>query len=202
MNMTSPGPKIIIKMSSLLNVSNTRSKSEKCNPKDIEVLVDSEKQNWFKWVHVGKSLGHKHIDTSVAGLYKCEMPTRNDIKTTPHGREGWSGPKDHQNKTDKFLSVFGAMYVIIKSQKDKGKALKKHMLKDIVPLGFDARIEEIQGKHQQAITDRDNQRKALEFRNEEHQQKILKLNEEINDLIANRHVSRCGSFDNVLCFIK
>ena len=200
--MTSPGPKIIIKMSSLLNVSNTRSKSEKFNPKDIEVLVDSEEQNWFKWVHVGKSLGHKHIDTSVEGLYKCQMPTRNDIKTTPHGRGSWSGPKDHQNKTDKFLSVFGAMYFIIKSQKDKGKALKKHMLKDIVPLGFDARIEEIQGKHQQAITDRDNQRKALEFRNEEHQQKILKLNEEINDLIANRHVSRHGSFDNVLCFIK
>ena len=47
MNMTSPGPKIIIKMSSLLNVSNTRSKSEKFNPKDIEVLVDSEEQNWF-----------------------------------------------------------------------------------------------------------------------------------------------------------
>ena len=130
------------------------------------------------------------------------MPTRNDIKTTSQGRGSWSGPKDHQNKTDKFLSVFGAMYVIIKSQKDKGKALKKHMLKDIVPRGFDARIEEIQGKHQQAITDRDNQRKALEFRNEEHQQKILKLNEEINDLIANRHVSRHGSFDNVLCFIK
>ena len=35
-----------------------------------------------------------------------------------------------------------------------------------------------------------------------HQQKILRCNEEINDLIANRHVTRCGCFDNVLCFIK
>ena len=86
--MTSPGPKIILKMSSLLNVSNTKSKSENFNHKDIEVLGDSKEQNWFKWVHVGKSLGHKHIDTSVESLYKCEMPTRNDIKTTPHGRGG------------------------------------------------------------------------------------------------------------------
>ena len=123
------------------------------------------------------------------------MPTRNDIKATLHGTGGWSGSKDHQNKTDKFLSVFGTMYVII-------KALKKHILKDIVPRGFDARMEEIPGKHQQAITDRDNQIKALELTNEKHQQKILRLNKEIDSLIANRHVARRGCFDNVLCFIR
>ena len=94
------------------------------------------------------------------------------------------------------------MYVFVNSQKDNIKAIGKHILKDIVPRGFDARIEEIQEKHRQAITDRDNQIKALEFRNEEHQQKILKLNEEIDDLIKNRHVPRRGYFDNVLCFIK
>ena len=48
----------------------------------------------------------------------------------------------------------------------------------------------------------DNQMQAIEFRNEEHQQEILRLNEEINDLIANRHVACRGCFDNVLCFIK
>ena len=53
-------------------------------------------------------------------------------------------------------------------------------------------MEEIQGKHQEAITDRDNQIQAFEFTNEEHQQKMLGLNEEINDLIANRHVANCG----------
>ena len=59
--------------------------------------------------------------------------------------------------------------------------------------------------HQQAITGRDNQIQALEFTNEKerqtHQQEILRLNEEINDLIANRHVARCV-INNVLCFIK
>ena len=56
--------------------------------------------------------------------------------------------------------------------------------------------------HQQAITGCDNQTQALEFTNDAHQQQLLRLNEDINDLITNRHVSRRGGFDNVLCFIK
>ena len=43
---------------------------------------------------------------------------------------------------------------------------------------------------------------VLEFTNEEERQKILRLNEEIHDLIANRPVARRGCFDNELCFIK
>ena len=50
--------------------------------------------------------------------------------------------------------------------------------------------------------EKDNQIQALEFTNEKHQQKILRLNKEIDDLIANRHVPRRGCFDNVLCFMK
>ena len=56
--------------------------------------------------------------------------------------------------------------------------------------------------HQQAITGRDNQIHTFEFTNETHQQQILRLIEEINKLIANRHVVRRGCFDNALCFIK
>ena len=73
--MTSLGLKIIIKMSSVLNVSNDRSKSEEFNLNNTEMIVDSEEQNWFKWTHVGKFLGLKRIDTSVESLDKCEMPT-------------------------------------------------------------------------------------------------------------------------------
>ena len=113
---------------------------------------------------------------------------RNYFDPTDTTATGWSGPKDHQNKTDKFLSLPGVMYAIVKSKKDKDKALKKHILKDIVPREFDARIEEIQEKHRQAITDRDNQIQILEFRNEEHQHIILKLNKEIDDIIKNRYV--------------
>ena len=49
---------------------------------------------------------------------------------------------------------------------------------------------------------KDNQIQALEFTNEKHQQKVLELNKEIDDLIENRHIARRGCFDNVLCFIK
>ena len=52
------------------------------------------------------------------------------------------------------------------------------------------------------IEEKDNQIQGLEHTNEKHQQKILKLNEEIDDLIKNRHVARRGCFDNVLCSIK
>ena len=189
-------------MSSVLNVSNGSSKPEEFSLIGTEVLVDSEEQNWFKEAHVEKYLGLSQTEKSLVGLDKCEIRARNEFNLTHTTTTGSPGPKDHQNKTDKFLSVFGVMYVIIKSQKDKGKAFKKHILKDIVPRGLDARIEEIQGEHQQAITLCDNQIKALEFTNEKHQQKILRLNKEIDDLIASRHIARRGCFDNVLCFIK
>ena len=78
----------------------------------------------------------------------------------------------------------------------------RHILKDIVPRGLDARIEEIEERHQKAIKEKDNQIQALEFTNEKHQQKVLELNKEIDDLIENRHIARCGCFDNVLCFIE
>ena len=64
-------------------------------------------------------------------------------------------PEEDAQDHDIFISLTGALYVIVKSQKDKGKALKKHILKDIVPRGFDARIKEIQEKHRQAIEGKD-----------------------------------------------
>ena len=189
-------------MSSLLIVSNANSKSEEFSLKDIEVSVDSEEQNWFQRAHVGKFLGIENIRTSLNDLDKCEMLTRQELVPTRRSMSLCSGLKDQQNKTDKFLSFLGVMYVIVNSKKDKGKALKEHILKDIVPLGFDAKIKEVQGKHQQAIEEKDNQIQALEFTNEVHQRKILKLNEGIDDLIKSSHIPRRGYFDNVLCFIK
>ena len=124
-------------------------------PKDIEVLVDSEEKNWFKRADVGKFLGIEDIRTSLNGLEKCEMLTRQELVPTWCITPGWPGPKDEQNKTDKFLSVFGFMHIIVNSRKDKCKALKEHILKDIVARSFDARIDGIQGKHQKAIEEKD-----------------------------------------------
>ena len=166
-------------MSCVLNVSNDSSKPEEFILKDIEVFVGSKEQDWFKRAHVGKFLGLEDIQTSLNGLEKCEILTRQELIPTRRRTPGWSGPKDPQNKTDKSLSFFGVTYVIVNSKKDKGKALKGRILKDIVPRGFDVRTEEIQGQHQQAIEekdavialmnddlqDRDNQIQAIKYEN-------------------------------------
>ena len=56
--------------------------------------------------------------------------------------------------------------------------------------------------HQQVITTRNNKIKAFEFTNEEERQangqEILRLIEEVNDVIGNWHVARGGCFDNVV----
>ena len=105
------------KISSLLNVSNGSSKSEEVSLKDIQVF-DSEEQNW--WAHVGTFLGIEDIRTSLNCLEKCEILNRQELISTRRGTPGWSGPKNQQNKTDKFSSFFGVTYVILNSKKDKG----------------------------------------------------------------------------------
>ena len=113
------------------------------------MFVDSEEQNWLKQANVGKFLGLEDIRTSLNDLENCEILTRQELVPTQRSTLGWSGPKDQQNKTDKFLLVYGVMYVIVNSRKDKGKAIKEHILRNIVSCGFDARIKEIQGEHKQ-----------------------------------------------------
>ena len=54
----------------------------------------------------------------------------------------WSGPKEQQNKTDVFLSVYGVMHVIINTRKERGKELKEFILKDIIPRGLNEKIKQ------------------------------------------------------------
>ena len=82
---------------------------------------------------------------------------------------------------DVFIDLDSAIEIAVRSKKPKAVALVKWLTKK--------GVEKIQEDHQQAITGRDNQIQALEFMNEEHQHEILRLNEEINDLIVNRHVA-------------
>ena len=63
-----------------------------------------------------KFLGIEDIRTSLNGLEKCDILTRQDLIPTRLGTPGWSGPKDQQNKTHKFLSFFGVMYDMINQE--------------------------------------------------------------------------------------
>ena len=85
---------------------------------------------------------------------------------------GWSGPKNQQNKTDKFLSLTGTLYVLVDSGKSKRKVLKEQILKYLIPSGFDARIAEIQEeRHQreaqlyQTITEFGNRIQGIQYQN-------------------------------------
>ena len=89
-----------------------------------------------------------------------------------------------------YINEEGMNELVFRSQQHKAKNFRKHFCNVIFP------------RTQQAITGRDNQIQTLEFTNEEERQEILSLNEEVTDLMANRHVTRCGCFDNVLCFMK
>ena len=110
-------------------------------------------------------------------------------------------PKDSQ-KYDIYINEEGMYEIVFSSQQPKAKDFRRHCCNVLFPHFRQQLTNKIQEEHQQAIEEKDNQIKALEFRNEEHQHKILKLNKEIDDLIKNRHVALRGCFDNVLCFIK
>ena len=141
-------------MSYVFNVSNGSSKSEEFSLKDIEMFVDNKEENWFKRAHVVKFLGLVHIHRSTARLADEDQKTRAFLKVGG-GCLDATPPREDVQDHDIFISLTGVLYVVVNSQKDKGKAIKKHILKDIVPCGFDVRIEEIQEKHQQPIKEKD-----------------------------------------------
>ena len=99
-------------------------------------------------------------------------------------------------KYDTYYINEGGMYdIVFSSQQLKAKDFRKHCCNEFFPHFRQQLTKRMKEEHQQAIEEKDNQIQA-------HQHKILKLNKEIDNLIQNRHVSRRGYFDNVLCFIK
>ena len=85
----------------------------------VETLVDSNGNPWFKRAHIEKFLDLPQIVNSLQKLDKSEICTRADFGATISITNGWSGPKDQQNKTDVFLSFYGVLHVIIESRKER-----------------------------------------------------------------------------------
>ena len=99
---------------SLLNVFSAINKPEEFSLNDIEVVVDSEGENWLKRVHVGKYLGLAKILMSVEGLDKREIRARHEFGSICVSY--CAGTKDQQNKTDIFILRKGVKYVISRSR--------------------------------------------------------------------------------------
>ena len=88
--------------------------------------------------------------------------------------------------------MYGILFL---SRQPKAKDFRRHCYNVFFPHVWQKLTKKIQEEHQQAIPDCDNQIQA-------HQQKILRLNQKIDDLIKKRHVACLGYIDDVLCFIK
>ena len=167
----------------------------------IETLFDDQNQPLFKITDFEKYLGIWYTRDNFKEFSWDHARPRSEIEgasvTNPHRRT--------KNSHDIFINLDSAIEITVRSKNPKAVALIKWLTKK--------GIEKIQEEHQQAITGRDNQIKALEFTNGKHQQKILRLNEEhqqsmkkkeqeIDDLIKNRQLPCRGYFENVLHFIK
>ena len=100
-------------MSSLLNVSSDSSKPEEFSLKDIEVLVDSKEQNWFKRAHVGKLV---HIPRSTAKLTDDDQKTRTFLQAAG-GIRSMNPPMEDTQDHDIFLSEASVLYVLKKCRK-------------------------------------------------------------------------------------
>ena len=163
------------------------------------------KKPWTRASEVCRALGYGKA-TKTAHVIKAHVSPENyaqkyQMSSVPAAHTPINWPKDSQ-KYDIYINEEGMSEMLFSSQQPKAKDFRKHCCNVLFPHVPQQLTNKMKEDHQQAITDRDNQIKSLELRNEEHQQKILRLNEEINDLIANRHIARRGCFDNVLCFIK
>ena len=149
----------------------------------IEVLLDEENQPWFKRAHVGKFLELYDIESSLRHLDECEERARSSFNPLPCSTRCWTGPKNQQNRTDKFLSAYGVMHVVVNSRKSKGKELKDWILRDVIPRGVNKLMEE---EHQKAI---DEKQKAIE----EKDMQLALLND---DLTESENLVRELEFNN------
>ena len=104
-----------IKMSSLLNVSNDDSiKPEEFSLKDIEVLTDNKKQNWFKRAHIGQYLGIACKTTSTSKLSEEDKRSRAFLQAEG-GIHNMEPPRQDAQDHDIFISLKGALYVTVNS---------------------------------------------------------------------------------------
>ena len=178
--MTSPVLEIIIKMS--LSVQCSVVESFNFNSKHVRSVYVKEvgqclvSKDVYEAIGYDKENGAKAIQRLVPEKYKIRF---GDAQVDLEGVEN----SIHTQPNTMLLKEPGIYCFLLRCKRDEAEPFMETVLPREVR------------KLASAIKERDNQIQA-------HQQKSLKLNEEIDDLIKNWHVARRGYFDNVLCFIK
>ena len=155
----------------------------------IETVFDDQNQPWFKRAELGRYLRIVKVKNSmhIPSPFMCK---RQDIKgawsTVPLGKR--------KNPHDVFVNLDGAIYIATNSKKEKAAALISWLVKK--------GVEKLQEEHQKASEERDTRIQAIEYENVGLQGEIRNARRTITDLIENRHVARCGEYDNILVGVQ
>ena len=181
----------------------------------IEVLTDANNAPHFKRADLGRFLGLARIKDMFGSV---KTTSRRDIN---YGAALNSPLLQSQNDHDAFVDLEAALEIVVRSRKPRAVELTKWLTRK--------GVEKVMEEHQKAIEDK--QRaidekdmhialldddltesqdlvRQLEFSNTGMQgeirakdQEIHRRREEVQDLVANRHVPRRQGIDNVLCFV-
>ena len=187
----------MIKMS--LSVRRSVIQSFKFNDKNIRAVhVNGEEclvsRDVYKAIGYEEENGKKAIQNLVPSKYKLHF--------------GEANPSLNQREDifplykDRVLLKNPGLYCfLLRCKRDEAEPFMEWVVETVLPREVQKLTSVIEEKDA-TIAHRNNQIQSLNSTNEKHQQKTLRLNKEIDNLIAKRHVARRGCFDNVLCFIK
>ena len=110
-------------------------------------------------------------------------------------------PSDSR-KHDYYLIEEGMYELVFSSQQQKAKAFRKYCCNEMFPRIHKQLVDKMQEDHQKAIEDRDNRIQTIQHENVGLQGEIRNARRTITDLIENRHVARCGEYDNILVGVQ
>ena len=82
------------------------------------------------------------------------------------------------------------------------KRFRKHCCNFMFPHIRKQLVDKMQEDHQKAIEDRNNRIQTIQHENVGLQGEIRNARRTITDLIENRHVARCGEYDNILVGVQ
>ena len=191
--MTSLGPEIIIKTG--LSIQRSVVESFSFRGKNVQSMHVSDLGECLVGIDVSRAIGYAD-DNNGRRAIKSHVPQKymmrfEDVKDIVERRYvHLDVPQD-----DAILLKEPSLYCfLLRCKMPGGEPFMEWAVETVLPRQV--------RKLASSIEEKNNQIQALESTNEKHQQKILRHNEEIDDLIANRHVARRGYFDNVLYFIK
>ena len=160
----------------------------------IETLFDGENKPWFKRANPGRYLGIQNIRDNFKDFPFHLTRTRSEIESVGVSDDLSGMRGGGKNPHDAFVNLDGALEIAVRSRKPKAVALVNWLAKK--------GVEKLEEDHQKAIEERDSRIQAIEYENVGLQGEIRNARRTITNLLENRHVARCGEYDNILVGVQ